>query len=202
MPFPIGVSSVGLLSTSLEYFYLYRKDQTKAILKNRRGEKEWEAACWLLERSLTSVVTEEHVYGPFPLCHMDFHSQNLLVDEDYNITGILDWSRAQSVPIDRFAVIPEFMYPSVAPAEIKQAIAGLRGMFLDALEKVERERGRMLSGIPLHQIFASPRSEVVCRCMCSYPWRAMIDAQLILPLLYDKNPRWEDFQKFYNERSA
>lgn len=28
---------------------------------------------------------------------LDFHSQNLLVDEGYNITGIL-WSRAQSVP--------------------------------------------------------------------------------------------------------
>ena len=202
LPFPIGGSLVGPLSTSLEYFYLYRKGQTKAILKSRRGDKEWEAACWLLEKSLTAVVTEEHVYGPFPLCHMDFHSGNILVDEDYNITGIIDWSHSQSMPIERFAMIPELIYPSIAPEETKQALGGLRGMFLDALERVERERGGPPSGIPLHQLFASPRSEVVCRCTCSYPWRAIIDAWLIVPLLYGENATWEDFQKFYNERSV
>ena len=172
------------------------------MFKNYGDDKEWEPAPWLLEKALTTVVTGEHVYGPFPLCHMDFHSKNILVDEDYNITGILDWSHAQSVPIERFAMIPELIYASVAPAATKQAVGGLQSVFLDALEKVERERGVPASGIPLHQQFASPRSEIVCPCTCSYPWRAIFDAKLILPLLYGENATWEEFQKFYNERSA
>ncbi|KAL4797292.1 hypothetical protein BDV19DRAFT_387464 [Aspergillus venezuelensis] len=53
-----------ILSTSLEYFYHLRKEVTKAILKAHKGEQQWEAAAWFLEKALTSMVTEEHMYGP------------------------------------------------------------------------------------------------------------------------------------------
>ena len=110
----------------------------------------------MLERSLTLVVTEEHVYGPFPL----WMSIPKTCSLTRTTTSLVFFGVVHSLclmPIERFAVIPEFIYPSVAPAETKQAIAGLRGVFLDALEKVERERGGLLSGIPLHHFFASPR---------------------------------------------
>lgn len=81
------------------------------------------------------MVTEGNVFGPFPLCHIDFHYKNILVDQDYNITGLLDWSHAQTVPIERFAIIPEFVVPPAAPVETKQAIKRFRGIFVDALEK-------------------------------------------------------------------
>lgn len=154
------------------------------------------------------VVTEEYVNGPFPLCHLDFHYSNMLVDGEYNITGILNWSNVQTVPVERFAMIPGFIAPPAASVTVKHAILEFRDIFIDALEKVERERGMEGApsekgiGIPLCCLFASPRSEVVCRCTYSYPWRAIFDARLVLPLLYSKNATWEEFQNFYDERSA
>jgi hypothetical protein len=77
-------------------------------------------------------------------------------------------------------------------------------MFVGALKKVEMEKDGSLSEqeASLHRRFASPLSEVVCRCTYSYPWRAIFDARLVLPLLYGKSAKWDDFQKFHSERSA
>lgn len=203
-PSSVAGSRNRLLSTSLEYFYHLRKEQTKAILERHRGEQQWEAAAWFLEKALTSIITEEHIYGPFPLCHLDLHYNNILVDENYRITGILDWSCAQTVPLERFAICPELVAPPAAPVEFKQAVFDFRDMFVEALEKIETERARASPAIQmsLSRLFASPLSEVVFRCTYSNHWRAIYDAQLILPLLYGENARWEDFQKFYAEHSA
>jgi hypothetical protein len=109
------------------------------------------------------MVTDEHIYGPFPLCHIDLHFENILVGGDYNITGIIDWSHAQTVPIERFALIPEFIPPPAASATFKQAIIEFRDMFVGALKKVEMEKDGSLSEQEalLHRRFASPLSEVV-----------------------------------------
>lgn len=117
LPFSVMGSPVGTLSTSLEYFYLFRRAQTNAILQEHRGQQEREAAAWLLEKSLTTITTEEQIYSPFPLCHLDLHFNNIIVDGDYNITGIIDWSNAQTVPIERFAINPEFIPPPAASVE-------------------------------------------------------------------------------------
>ncbi|CAI7628007.1 unnamed protein product [Penicillium viridicatum] len=194
-PFQISGTWIKPLSTSLEYFYLFRKGQTREIREEHKGEADWEAAAWFLEKSTTSMVTEEHLYGPFPLCHLDFHYNNMLVDEDFNITAILDWSNVQTVPMERFAVTPEFIAPPAAPLEYKQAVFEFR---------IERENGDLSSdtGMPLSRLFASPLSEVVFRSTCSPARRAIFDARLTLPLTYGRDAKWEDFKKFFNERLA
>lgn len=202
-PFQISDSWTGPLSTSLEYFYLLCKGQTREIHEEHKGEADWEAAAWFLEKQLTSMVTEEHIYGPFPLCHLDFHFNNMLVDEDFNITAVLDWSNVQTVPMERFAVTPEFIAPPAAPQEYKQAVFEFRDIFVDALASIEGENGESSdTGMPLSRLFASPLSEVVFRCTCSPARRAIFDARLTLPLIYGRDAKWEDFKKFFNERSA
>ncbi|CDM30771.1 Aminoglycoside phosphotransferase [Penicillium roqueforti FM164] len=150
------------------------------------------------------MVTEEHVYGPFPLCHLDLHFNNMLVDEDFNITAILDWSNIQTVPMERFASNPESIAPPAAPQEFKQAVFDFRDIFVDALAKIEGESGASSSdgGIPLSRLFASPLSEVLFRCTCSPARRAIFDAQLTLSLTYGKDAKWEDFKRFFNDRLA
>lgn len=146
------------------------------------------------------MIIAEHIYGPFPLCHIHLHYNRILVEGDYNIPGIIDCSNTQTVPIERFALIPEFIPPPAALVAFKQAIIELRDMFVDALEKVEREKERKgvspsEKGIlSVYRLFASPLSELVCRCTYSYPWRAIFDARLVLPLLYGKNAGWDDFR--------
>lgn len=47
-----------------------------------------------------STLFAAHRQGPFPLNHMDIGTPNILIDEEYNIVGIIDWEMAQSAPWD------------------------------------------------------------------------------------------------------
>lgn len=47
--------------------------------------------------------------GPFPLCHDDFLHSNIMVDEtSFDVTGIIDWEGACTVPWELIA-FPEFL---------------------------------------------------------------------------------------------
>ena len=47
--------------------------------------------------------------GPFTLSHPDFGYHNFLVDDDYNILALIDWSGARVQPIEFSAVLPMFL---------------------------------------------------------------------------------------------
>jgi Ser/Thr protein kinase RdoA (MazF antagonist) len=51
----------------------------------------------------TLTISSRRRRGPFPLSHPDFHCGNVLVDYDYNITGVIDWTNAHTVPAEVFA---------------------------------------------------------------------------------------------------
>lgn len=36
--------------------------------------------------------------GPFPLCHVDFGHNNIIVDNEYNILAVIDWEHAFASP--------------------------------------------------------------------------------------------------------
>lgn len=93
-----------------------------------------------MKNALTHIVVEDRIHGPFPLCHMDLHHGNLLFDEDYNRTGVLDWAYAQTVPLGRLAVSPEFVSGPAYPAESKEAIKRLVGLIAQSLQDLERKR--------------------------------------------------------------
>lgn len=47
--------------------------------------------------------------GPFPLSHEDFLHSNIMVDENtFDVTGIIDWEGACTVPIE-FLTFPDFL---------------------------------------------------------------------------------------------
>ena len=56
-------------------------------------------------------------HGPFPLFHVDFGHHNIVVDDDYNVLGVVDWEYACSVPWERIyfpwtlSVVPAPMAP-------------------------------------------------------------------------------------------
>ena len=39
-----------------------------------------------------------HNGGPFPLIHVDFNHSNIVVDDEWNIIGVIDWESAQTAP--------------------------------------------------------------------------------------------------------
>ncbi|KAL4886415.1 kinase-like domain-containing protein [Aspergillus karnatakaensis] len=46
--------------------------------------------------------------GPFPLAHVDFFHSNIMVDGNFDVTGIIDWERACTVPWELIA-FPAFL---------------------------------------------------------------------------------------------
>lgn len=45
-------------------------------------------------------------HGPFPLCHGDFSHHNVIVDDEYNILGLIDWEAALAGPWEVFGNFP------------------------------------------------------------------------------------------------
>lgn len=56
-----------------------------------------------------------HDHGPFPLCHGDFGHNNVIVDDDYNILGVIDWETAFAGPWEIFGDFP-LSFSTVPPA--------------------------------------------------------------------------------------
>lgn len=46
--------------------------------------------------------------GPFPLAHDDFLHSNIMVDENFDVTGIIDWEGAYTVPYELVS-FPDFL---------------------------------------------------------------------------------------------
>lgn len=127
--------------TSLEWFYALTQSQNREAMEQHPNDREWSTACWAMKNALTHIVVDDRVRGPFPLCHMDLHHGNLLFDEDFNLTGVLDWSQAQTVPLERLSVSPEFVFSPASPAEIKEAKTRLVDLIAQSLQELERREG-------------------------------------------------------------
>ena len=83
------------------------------------------------------MIVDKYIHGPFPVCHMDFHYGNILIDNDFNITGIIDWSSTQTVPLERFTITPEFATSRDLSAEENEPSITRRKTFAAALKKRE-----------------------------------------------------------------
>ncbi|RDL33120.1 uncharacterized protein BP5553_08559 [Venustampulla echinocandica] len=51
---------------------------------------------------LMGWLRREYNEGPFILMHGDFRTANILVDQNLNITGVLDWEWSRTVPVQMF----------------------------------------------------------------------------------------------------
>ncbi len=112
---------------------------------------------------------------------MGFHYYNILIDDDFNITGIMDWSDAQTVPTERFIINPEFItFPGLS-AEENEPIIAFREKFAFAprKRKVGTNPGdcdgpedvpSSSSSSPrlILDLLGTPLWEVVYRCTYSY----------------------------------
>lgn len=207
---PIGGIG-GPFLTSLEYFHTLRRSNNQQLIAAHPSDKEWQTASWILEQTLPSMIIDHYIHGPFPICHMDFHYNNILVDDAYNITGIIDWSDAQTVPLERFTITPEFAtFPGLSAEENEPTIT-FRNKFAVALKKREtttmtgrvKASGDLPSSSPsssmhfISDLIGTPLWEIVYRSTYSYWWRARSDARLVLKQMYGPNARWEDFVSYY-----
>ncbi|KAI5859873.1 kinase-like domain-containing protein [Durotheca rogersii] len=187
--------------TSLEWFYELRQDQNRAALEGHAHDPEWRTSCWILKTAISHFVIEDRLHGPFPLCHFDLHYGNLLFDDEYTLTGVLDWSQAETAPLERLAVSPEFItFPLLAPDK-NQLIIDFRNATRDALHELEKRMESSPSAAKqstaLSTILGSRQAEITHRCTYSRPHRALFDGKLVSKLIYGDHVSWEQLVAVY-----
>lgn len=70
---------------------------------------EWHRYSRICNEAFHFFVYPELRRGPFPLWHRDFRFKNVLVDDDFNITGVLDWTGARTAPWEMFVVYGDIL---------------------------------------------------------------------------------------------
>ncbi|TPX18723.1 uncharacterized protein E0L32_002580 [Thyridium curvatum] len=113
---------------------------------------------------LLASLIGDRVHGPFPLCHMELHHQNILFDDECNITGVLGWRHAEAVPLERLAICQEYLH---SPGDRNDDIVLLfREMTRSCLQETDDEEKHSWEWMgvedPLPRLasyFASPRAE-------------------------------------------
>ncbi|KAL5595116.1 hypothetical protein FOVSG1_008805 [Fusarium oxysporum f. sp. vasinfectum] len=92
------------------------------------------AAQFLNEMVPSLTSTDEN----YVLCHPDLHLGNIFVDEDFNITSIIDWSSASSSPLAELLTTPG-LNGSLSPPQ-KSLIAAFRSGFCSGTQNLEPEQ--------------------------------------------------------------
>lgn len=92
--------------------------------------------------------------GPFFLKHMDDKGDHILVDDEYNITGVIDWTYARVVPAF------EAFGPSLLTADMNDLFNGKAGqsfqdtVMAEALQNRDNRLGRIANGPDLVRRFS------------------------------------------------
>ena len=192
--------------SSLDYFYRQRQEENREAMEAHPKDVDWWTACSVLKIALPHFIAEDMISGPFPLCHLDFHYGNLLFDEQYNLTGVIDWSAVQTVPFERLAVTPELITAPGLSAEENRPIVKFKDLVVASLRRNEAkglsvddkaEDGELPQMHAFSDFLASNRAEIVHRCTYSRPQRALWDGKLVARLIYGETVNWEQLKEVY-----
>ena len=102
----------GPYDTALEYYHDIRRTDLERALEE--ASEELCIGAWLRVQAVSSIIQPPFNRGPFPLHHPDLGYDNLLFDDDYNITGVIDWTYTAVLPIESFCVMP-LEFPRYSP---------------------------------------------------------------------------------------
>ncbi|KAK4144484.1 kinase-like protein [Dichotomopilus funicola] len=187
----------------VEWFYAERQEDNRQALQSHYQDKEWLAACWVLKTAVSHIIIEPRLRGPFPLCHLDLHYGDILFDDDYNLTGVIDWSGAQTVPLERLAVSPEFITFPAGLAEVNTSIVAFRELVREQLRLLENSRqgdeGEQIPQSTFSDLFGTRRAEITHRCTYSRPYRALWDGRMVAKLIYGIHVSWTQLVDAYGE---
>jgi aminoglycoside phosphotransferase (APT) family kinase protein len=206
--------SPGPLETSLEYFYNQRQGENREIVALHTNDADWLTACWVLKTALAHTVLEDRVRGPFPLCHLDLHFGNLLFDDEYNLTGVIDWSDAQAAPIEQLSVSSELqIFPGLSK-EKNQPIVDFKELVIQFVKETENEKAKEEEKsppsheqqrikkqsrhlTPLSTYMASESAELMHRQYMASPRGSLWAAKRITKLIYGEQITWEELKRVY-----
>jgi len=104
------------------------------------GSERAALIAWLHIQAAPLAVIPELDTGPFLLQHADLTPANIMVDDDFNITGILDWTWACTVPQQSFTVFHAPLSSRVnflPPSNVAEAEARDKKQLIDDVKRFE-----------------------------------------------------------------
>jgi len=184
-------------TTSSQFVHDIRAEQNDLLLKNDvfsfpKEDREL-AACILLHAALGNLKREVQ-WGPFPLFHPDLHYNNILVDDQYNITGILDWSGVMTAPQELFAAVPGFR---CSPQSDERAAYELcLELFIKALRQREHKLLQQGSWLVVSEMVGSDAAECISKSLeKGMPWRGVPYAKHLLRFVFGGEATWDGVKK-------
>ena len=157
--------------------------------KLEEGDEDWISLAWLYREAIPYFIEEEYDCGPFPLCHPDFSNANFIYDLNNNLSGIIDWTAAQTVPWEKFARFPHDFNRRLGPDN--QISTSARKLFLDILEEEER---RVDDIAPMVKFMRSGKGRMA-ELVDQYHWGGRLpieDITELINLMYGSQRTWED----------
>ncbi|KAM5469257.1 hypothetical protein MauCBS54593_004613 [Microsporum audouinii] len=186
-----------LPQTSLEYFYKDRLKENERIITAHPSDSDWLTACWVLKLATDHTYINNRINGPFPLCHLDLHYGNLLFDEEFNLTGVLDWSHAQTMPLERLALCPEFIaFPGLSDEE-NRSIIKFKTLVIQSLKELETDANHSQSLTSLSDYMESDRAEIAYLCQFSNSRQALWFAKRACKLMFGEEISWDQLKRIY-----
>lgn len=160
-----GHYDIGPFKTSGAYFSSIRQGMNDLLrAQHRDAWPQWSGPCQALTDAIPSLtIAPRRRRGRFPLSHVDFHYGNVLLDDDYNVTGIIDWTNAHTVPVEVFTAWPEIMIPGSASNDVKAAKAQFRDLFTKVLKNLESATESGSTSLAISGLLESSRLTVVHR---------------------------------------
>lgn len=186
-------------TTSSQFVHDIRTEQNELLLKNDTSpfqvpkEDREVAACILLHAALGNLKMEVQC-GPFPLSHPDLHYNNILVDDQYNITGIIDWSGVMTVPQEVFAAVPGFRCPP--QSDERAAYELCLELFIKALRQREHKLLHQGSWLVVSEMVGSDAAECINKSLeKGMPWRGVPYAKHLLRFVFGGEATWDGVKK-------
>ncbi|KAK2802082.1 hypothetical protein FQN51_004992 [Onygenales sp. PD_10] len=102
--------------TATEYFSRIIENKIRRVRNGLLPEIS-EQDCFDQRNILSDVLLPELDNAPFTMDHGDLSPQNILVDSELNVTGVIDWGFSAKVPFQMAAGFPRFLrlQPPVLP---------------------------------------------------------------------------------------
>ena len=151
----------GPFSTATEYFKAWAKSAKFVLpldeVREICGESFEETAAQIanfplrVEQLASKIAIRDQ--GPFPFFHADYGHHNIVVDDTYNVLGVIDWEHACSIPWESIyfpwtlSVVPAPMVPDnydddgIAKDCDTRAIIDAQKKYINAVQEVERKKG-------------------------------------------------------------
>jgi hypothetical protein len=184
-------NTIGSYDTAIEYFFTSRKLDYEETVRRWPNDSDECFAAWLRWQAAVATVDLDFNYGPFPLHHLDLRLVNILFDDEYNVSGIIDWSYVMTVPVEVLANFQDDLGSNYC-----------RQSFVKYLKLHESRRD---PNTPYGNFFASQEPAIIS----IYPLQAlalkkkdrMKVAKELFTLLYGKRTCWRTMKRAWQRTS-